>query len=41
MMAERYDKHQKEKEMFPSKPRGGRAQRGARDGFRGGSNRRF
>ncbi|XP_047668414.1 probable ATP-dependent RNA helicase DDX43 isoform X2 [Tachysurus fulvidraco] len=41
LMAERYDRHQKEKEMFPTKPRGGRGQRGAKDGFRGGSNRRF
>nr|MCI4376357.1 hypothetical protein [Pangasianodon gigas] len=41
LMAERYDKHQKEKEMFPAKTRGGRAQRGARDGFREGSNRCF
>ncbi|XP_053358502.1 probable ATP-dependent RNA helicase DDX43 isoform X2 [Clarias gariepinus] len=41
LMAERYDKHQKEKEMFPAQSRGGRAQRGARDRFRGGSHRRF
>ncbi|KAF7710396.1 hypothetical protein HF521_009268 [Silurus meridionalis] len=41
LMAERYEKHQQEKEMFPAKPKGGRSQRGARDGFRGGSNRRF
>ncbi|XP_060780747.1 probable ATP-dependent RNA helicase DDX43 [Neoarius graeffei] len=41
LMAERYDKHQKEKEMLPAKPRGGRTQRGARDGFRRGLNRRF
>jgi len=36
-MAERFEKHQKEKEMFPARGRGG----GQRGRFRGGSDRRF
>ncbi|TSK22713.1 putative ATP-dependent RNA helicase DDX43 [Bagarius yarrelli] len=39
VMAERYDKHQKE--MFSTKSSGGWGRREARDGFRGSSNRRF
>ncbi|KAG1951111.1 probable ATP-dependent RNA helicase DDX43 isoform X1 [Pimephales promelas] len=37
LMAERFEKHQKEKEMFPTRGRGG----GQRGRFRGGSDRRF
>uniref|UniRef100_A0A8B9LTY5 RNA helicase n=1 Tax=Astyanax mexicanus TaxID=7994 RepID=A0A8B9LTY5_ASTMX len=37
LMAERYDKHQREKEMFPAKSRGGRDERGGGGGRRGGS----
>ncbi|XP_077093091.1 putative ATP-dependent RNA helicase DDX43 isoform X1 [Siphateles boraxobius] len=37
LMAERYEKHQKEKEMFAPRGRGG----GQRGRFRGGSDRRF
>uniref|UniRef100_A0AAY5F5V8 RNA helicase n=1 Tax=Electrophorus electricus TaxID=8005 RepID=A0AAY5F5V8_ELEEL len=45
LMAERYDKHKREKEMFPTRPqgggRGGGTRRGGRDGFRDNSNWRF
>ncbi|XP_062850867.1 probable ATP-dependent RNA helicase DDX43 [Trichomycterus rosablanca] len=43
LMAERYDKHQREKEMFSSKPQGqGWGRRGGtRNGFKENSNRRF